>query len=433
MSLSYPESIQFLYALQKQGIKLGLDTIEALLQRLGRPHERYATLHIGGTNGKGSTAAMAAAVLQSAGYRVGLYTSPHLVDFRERIRVNGCAISEATVTDLTAHLRETVEHGLHPTFFEFTTALAFQHFADSDVEVAVVEVGLGGRFDATNVVTPIAAAITNIALDHQNYLGDTIEAIAFEKAGIIKPRVPVVVGRLSSEAAEVIRRVASKQAAPLWTLKRDFRVDGESLAGFHYSGPQLTCPDLFCPLAGTHQLDNVACALALLEVATRWGFRLSDEAIQAGLRELIWEGRLETVEFGPRVVLDGAHNPAAAQAVAAYLATQRIEHPDARIIVVVGMMRDKDREGFLRTVLPHADDMIVTQAQIPRAATVEELLASLGERAHGARTASHPADALQLARSLADPEDLILVTGSLILVGELKALLRGCELSPLRD
>lgn len=432
MPLSYPASIEFLYGLQRHGIKLGLETIQAMLARLGRPHDRYPTLHIGGTNGKGSTAVMAAAVLQAAGYRVGLYTSPHLVDFRERIRVNSDTISEDRVSELTARLQGAAGLVLQPTFFEFTTALAFQYFADSEVDVAVIEVGMGGRYDATNVIAPSVSVITNVALDHQAYLGNTMGAIAFEKAGIIKRGVPVVVGRLCPEAADVIGRIASERKAPLFRLDSDFRVAGDPLEGFRYEGARVSYAGLSCPLPGAHQLDNAACALVMLELAAARGLPHSEDSVRCGLSAVCWEGRLEIAERHPLLVLDGAHNPAAAEAVAAYLAGHRRAHPDSRIIVVIGMMRDKDRERFLRIILPLVDEVVLTQAQVARAASVQELSVSLGERGNSAHLAPLPADALSLARRLASSEDMICVTGSLMLVGELKALLRGCVLSPIR-
>ncbi|MBM4124059.1 MAG: bifunctional folylpolyglutamate synthase/dihydrofolate synthase [Nitrospira sp.] len=430
--MSYPAALDFLYGLQHHGVKLGLAPVHALLAQLGAPQLRYRTLHIGGTNGKGSTAAMAASILQAAGYRVGLYTSPHLVDFRERIRVNGLPIPESAVAGLTERLRDVAVEGAQPTFFEFTTAMAFQYFADCDVDVAVVEVGLGGRFDATNTVLPLAATITNVALDHQDYLGDTVRAIAWEKAGIIKPHVPVVAGRLCREAEDVVAGVASEQEAPLHRWGRDFTAEGEPLTGFHYEGLRVSYDNLSCPLAGAHQLENAACALAFLEVASERGLRVTEADVRAGLLATTWEGRLEVVERGPTLILDGAHNPAAAAVLASYLADYRRSHAGARIILVVGMMRDKDRAGFFRLVLPLADELVLTQAQIPRAASVQELAASLGDWPHVAYRALSPADALAQARRLASFEDLMCVTGSLMLVGEAKALLRGCGLSPIR-
>ena len=429
--MSYPATLEYLYGLQKHGIKLGLEPVLEVLARLSRPQDRYRTVHIGGTNGKGSTAAMAASVLQAAGHRVGLYTSPHLVDFRERITVNGVHIAGPDVIALTDRLREAARPSAL-TFFEFTTAMAFQCFAEAGVDVAVVEVGMGGRFDATNVLTPGVSVITNVALDHQEYLGGTVEAIAFEKAGIIKPRVPLVAGRLSPEAADVIGRIAVERNAPLYRWGREFRADGDPVTGFHYDGLTARYRDLACPLPGAHQLENAACALAALELMDDRHHPVSEPAIRAGLGGTRWEGRLEIVEQAPTVLLDGAHNPAAGEALAGYLSTYRRGHPAARVILVIGMMRDKDREGFFRSLMPLADDVILTQAQVPRASTVRELT-DLAQPWHAASQARVlPADALALARRLATPDDLICVTGSLMLVGEIKALLRGCAVSPIR-
>lgn len=336
------------------------------------------------------------------------------------------------MTALTEQIRGAMDISIQPTFFEFTTALAFRYFADMEVDVAVVEVGMGGRFDATNVLTPLVSTITNVALDHQAHLGSTIGAIAFEKAGIIKPSVPVVVGRLHQEAAGVIEPIAGQRGAPCHRLNVEFKVRGDTIAGFQYEGLKRSHTDLTCPLLGDHQLDNAACALAMLELASGQGLQISEEAVRSGLRAVQWEGRLEIVEHHPLLLLDGAHNPAAAEVVAAHLTRHRRTHPGSRIILVISMLRDKDRKAFLRTVLPVADEVIVTQVQLSRSATVEELRDSLGPWVCAAHTVPSSAEALMLARRLAGPEDLICVTGSLMLVGEVKALLRGCEVSPLR-
>jgi dihydrofolate synthase/folylpolyglutamate synthase len=310
--------------------------------------------------------------------------------------------------------------------------MAFEHFADSGVDVAVVEVGLGGRFDATNVLEPAATVVTTVALDHQEHLGTTVGAIAFEKAGIIKPGVPVVVGRVSDEAAAVLSRVADERKAPLRRLPGDFTAAGLSPAQFRYDGLRVSYDGLACPLDGRHQLDNAACALALLEAASDRGLPVSEEAVREGLRTVRWGGRLETVESRPHVVLDGAHNPDAAAVVADYLAGTRRSRPRSRVLLVWGMMRDKDRGGFLDRLLPYADEVIVTQARGPRATPAQELEALVRARNRTAHVAPDPADALALARRMAAPDDLILLTGSLLLVGEAKAIMLGCGLSPLR-
>ncbi len=430
--MSYESVVEFLYGLQKHGIKLGLENMRLLAARLGEPQRRYRTLHIGGTNGKGSTAAVAAAILQAAGYRVGLYTSPHLVDFRERIRVNGEPIGETQVAELTERIRELVQADCSPTFFEFTTAMAFQHFADAEVDVAVLEVGMGGRYDATNIVEPLVTVITTVALDHEEYLGRTVDTIASEKAGIVKPGVPLIVGSVPAEAFAVIEVVASQRRASVSRLNRDFKVEGESPAGFRYEGVASRYDQLACPLEGRHQLDNAACALAMIEAAAVRGLPVSEPAIRAGLRSVRWEGRLEVIEREPPVLVDGAHNPSAAEALAEYLSRYRRQHPGSRVILVLGMMRDKDHRGFLARLLPVVDEVVLTQADIARAARAEDLRLSLADLIPSAHAVPQAADALALAKRLAAPSDLICITGSLMLVGDIKALLRGCWLSPLR-
>jgi dihydrofolate synthase / folylpolyglutamate synthase len=430
--MTYSSAIEYLYGLQKHGIKLGLETMRTLLSRLGNPERRFRSLHIGGTNGKGSTAAMTAAMLQAAGYRVGLYTSPHLVDFRERIRVNQAMIGEVQMAELTARLQASVPSGLTPTFFELTTALAFLHFAESGVDVAVLEVGLGGRFDATNVVEPEACAITTIALDHQEYLGTTEEAIGFEKAGIIKPGIPVVIGRIDGPAWDVIRQTAADRGAPLMRLGVDFHTAGTGPEEFSYRGRSRQLDRLTCALTGRHQLDNAACAVALLEAAEGRGLSVPDGAVRRGLESVVWEGRLEVMERGPVLLLDGAHNPAAAHVLAKYLTEWCASRPESRVILVLGMMRDKDHAHFVEPFCRLVSEVVLTQVDMARSATVQELRDTIGSRFPLCHVAPGAADALALAKARATAHDLICVAGSLMLVGEVKALVRGCGLSPLR-
>jgi dihydrofolate synthase/folylpolyglutamate synthase len=430
--MTYSSAIEYLYGLQKHGIKLGLETMRTLLGRLGNPERRFRSLHIGGTNGKGSTAAMTAAMLQAAGYRVGLYTSPHLVDFRERIRVNQTMIAEAQVAEFTERLQASVPSDLTPTFFELTTAMAFLHFAESGVEVAVLEVGLGGRFDATNVVEPEACAITTIALDHQEYLGTTEDAIGFEKAGIIKAGVPVVVGRIDGPPWDVIRQTAVDRGAPLTRLGEDFQTIGNGPEAFSYHSRSRHLDGLTCALAGRHQLDNAACAVALLDAAEGRGISVPDGAVRRGLESVLWEGRLEVVERGPVLLLDGAHNPAAAHVLAEYLTEWCASRPESRVILVLGMMRDKDHARFVEPFYRLVSEVVLTQADMARSASVQELRETVGSRFPQCHVAPAAADALALAKARATAHDLICVTGSLMLVGEVKALVRGCGLSPLR-
>jgi dihydrofolate synthase/folylpolyglutamate synthase len=362
---------------------------------------------------------MAAAMLQAAGYRVGLYTSPHLVDFRERIRVNGEMIPESRMAQLTDQLQALHQPELSPTFFEYTTAMAFQHFADSGVDVAVLEVGLGGRFDATNVVTPMACAITTIALDHQAYLGSTLSSIAFEKAGIIKLGVPVVLGRLDDDAWRTIEQVARERQAPVFRIDEHFHTEGEESQQFSYGGVGMRYDGLTCVLAGRHQLDNAACALALLEAAAPQGIVITSEAARTGLQAVSWAGRLEVVDRRPTILLD-------------FLTRADRLHPSRPVILVLGMMRDKDHRGFVEPLKSLVDEVVLTQADLPRSATAQELQSSLGDLLPHPHVMPSLSDAMALARQLATPDGLVCVTGSLMLVGECKAWLRGCGLSPLR-
>lgn len=430
--MSYSPVIEYLYGLQKHGIKLGLDTMRLLLERVGNPERSLRVLHIGGTNGKGSTAAMTAAILQHSGRRVGLYTSPHLVEFRERIRVDGCMITEEQVSALVNRLRAILAPDLNPTFFEMTTAMAFLHFAESKVDVVVLEVGLGGRFDATNVVPePLACAITTIGLDHQEYLGRTEEAIAFEKGGIIKSGVPLILGRIGRAAEDVLSRIAKNLAAPVSQLGRHFHIEPNEAERLVYRGTTHTIDGLCCGLAGRHQWDNAACALALIEAAARAGIQTNETAVREGLRTVSWEGRLEPIEEYPRVILDGAHNLPAARVLAQYLADYASCHPTSRIILVWAMMRDKDHRGFIASLQPVVSEIVLTQTGLARSATVDELRSALDTWPGPVWEAVHPMHALAVAKGRATPHDLICIAGSLMLVGEVKAAVRGCGLSPI--
>ncbi|HEU5393970.1 MAG TPA: folylpolyglutamate synthase/dihydrofolate synthase family protein, partial [Candidatus Methylomirabilis sp.] len=358
--MTYPDALQYLYGLQRLGIKLGLENIRRLLQVLGSPERAFRAVHVGGTNGKGSTAAMLAAVLQAAGFRVGLYTSPHLLDFSERIRVNGEPIGPDAVAPLAAEVRAAVEAAFahapddlpsHPTFFEVTTALAFLHFARLGVEWAVVEVGLGGRYDATNVLAPDLTVITNVAVEHQDLLGESLEAIAAEKAGIVKPGIPLVTAA-AEPALAVLRRACEERRAPLlhvpgaysW-LREAPLPDGQV---FSLRGPGTDRGSLRISLLGRHQLVNAATAVAAVEALREGGLPLPEGAIREGLAAARWPARLQVVGDRPRLLVDGAHNPAACRAVRDFLEG---EAPGRRLLVF-GALKDKDWGQMLEILLP---------------------------------------------------------------------------------
>ena len=428
--MTYAQATEFLFGLRRFGWRLGLETVERLLALLDNPQTRVPSVHIGGTNGKGSTAAMLGAILQAAGYPTGLYTSPHLLDFTERIRVNGASIGATEVTRLTAQLKDLCSAHFthqpipnppsdrlpHPTFFELTTAMAFLHFARQGVKAAVIEVGLGGRFDATNVIIPQVAVVTNVSLEHQEYLGQTLPEIATEKAGIIKGHVPVVTAT-QDESYEVIRRTAEDRGAPLVNIHEAYAytVRESGLAGqtLDLTGPGRRYEALRISLAGRHQAENAVTAVAAAEVLESQGFHLSEAAIRGGLTQARWPGRLQIVSDRPRIILDGAHNPAGAQALAAFL----MEHRAAlnRLIMVFGVLKDKNWEAMLAPLGPLADQMILTHPPADRGADPHELL--MADRyCSKVEIMADPGEGLALARSGARPEDTILVTGSLYTV-----------------
>ena len=402
--MDYPAALAWLYATQLTGIKLGLETISRLLRELEFGTDGGARIiHVAGTNGKGSVCAMLDAVCRAAGYRTGLFTSPHLVSFRERVRLDGYPIPETAVAEGLTHLRElTADWQPQPTFFEYVTALGLDYFRQRRAEIIVLETGLGGRLDATNAVMPVASAITSIDFDHTAWLGDTLTAIAGEKAGIIKPGVPVVTVPQAPEAAEVIARTAREKEAPL-------RFVTEPLASGWWT----------LSLAGSHQRLNAALALAALKAAK---IRADDIACHTGLSLTDWPGRFQRLENG-RIVLDGAHNPAAARRLAH---TWHEEFGDYhRATVIVGILRDKDVPAICRALEPLAARFLAVPVRSPRAASPDELLAALAPVAPGTPARAVPeglAAALEQARAWPEP---ILVAGSLFLVGEALALLTG--------
>jgi dihydrofolate synthase/folylpolyglutamate synthase len=416
--LTYPETLDYLFALHRFGVKLGLEAITNLLQRLDHPQRQYPTLHIGGTNGKGSSAAMVAAMLQAGGYRVGLYTSPHLVDFRERLRVQDEDISEAQVCELTARIRCVADPlGTH-TFFEITTAMAFQYFLDQHVDIAVIEVGLGGRYDATNVLEPLGVLITGIGFDHEMYLGHTLPEIAREKAGIIHHLVPVVLGEMPDSVQPVFETISQQYDAPLYQYGQDFSVSETSPTTFTYRGLRDTIIGLQTNLLGRHQMSNAGCALALLESATAERFPLAVEAIKFGLQHVRWKGRLEIVQHDPMVILDGAHNLLGAGVLFDFLQAQHHHCSDRKIIVVLGMMQDKHHADYIQIIFPLIDTLILTQPSMSRAATVDDLRKVVPRGDVEILAIADPCDAYSQALKMASPSDLICVTGSLFLVGE---------------
>lgn len=440
---SYQSALDYLYSFinfehksldRYQASKIDVDRPRRLLTLLGSPHEQYPAIHIAGTKGKGSVASMCAACLRVAGLRVGLYTSPHLREFRERIRVitpqdTDGRIPEAAFVDHMERARPLIEQSPGITWFEIVTTIAFMHFAAENVDVAVIEVGLGGRLDATNVLTPEVSVITSLSLDHTQLLGDTLAQIAFEKGGIIKPGVPVVVANQKQEALETLERIAAERAAPLTVVGRDWRYRAVREAHGGRQGlivEASTAPELIpvgtefsVALAGEHQLENAAVALAALE-AVRGRFPGLDlHALQEGLATVRWDGRLQVLQEGPErptFVVDCAHNDdSAARLVTALTHDFEYRH----LILIFGAPEDKNVAGMLSRLVPLADHIIMTTANHPRSASPEELAHIVAEMGKPVSVTSTVAEAVTSALAAAEPGDLIVAAGSIIVIGDL--------------
>ena len=413
----YSATLEYLYGLEKSGIVFGLDNIHWILSLIDNPHDLLKTIHIGGTNGKGSVARISSAVLQEAGYRVGCYTSPHLVSFTERIAVDDVQISEAETVELTEFIKgrvEAADPSRRFTFFDFTTALAFEYFRRKKVDLAVIEVGLGGRLDSTNVIHPLVSVVTNVDFDHMDYLGDSINEIAVEKAGILKHGVPCVTGA-EGTSLEVIRE-AAQQKCPLYVLNEAFHYRKTGDQVMSYQGLENAFSDLRINLVGDHQLSNCALALCTLELLARAGFTAKEEAIRLALAGLTWPGRLEKVHTKPLILLDAAHNPHGAKALASYLGTHC---SDRRKILIFGVMKDKNFASMLAELAPLADEILLTRPRTERAALTEDLIPF----ARNATVTETISDALKRAREITGDDDLIVITGSFYTIGEARTLI----------
>jgi dihydrofolate synthase/folylpolyglutamate synthase len=444
---TYEQAIEFLYgrinyeraqpeAYSSSDFKL--DRMRGLLEALAHPEERLPAIHVAGTKGKGSTCSMLAGVLTLAGLRAGLYTSPHLTRLEERFRVAGVQPSPEQLVALVNQLQPVVERldhapaKLHPTYFELATALAWLYFLEQGARVAVLETGLGGRLDSTNLCRPWVTTITNVSRDHMHILGSTVGAIAVEKAGIIKPGVPVVSGCLHPDAMAVMAAIAQDRDAPLWQLNRDITWSWRDPARrlIDVSTPRRTWEALPVPLRGEHQAVNTALAVATLDQLPEAVVTLTPDLVRAGLAATSWPARVELIGHEPTVILDAAHNWASAKALAA---TLEQEFTARRRVLVFACSRDKDYRGLLRQLAPRFDTIIFTRyVDNPRAVDPDELrdhLELLFDRP--AHVVHDPVAAWKLARRLAHATDLIVITGSLFLVGELRELLLDEHKAPL--
>ncbi len=436
--MTYEQAIHFWFGRINYEVKaprpsdLTLDRMRDLLTILGNPQDRYRIIHIAGSKGKGSTSAMLASILEQAGYRTGLFTSPHLCAVEERIQVDGTPISADELTRSIAEIQSLASrHGLEPalTFFEIATALGFLHFARRQVDVAVVEVGLGGRFDSTNVCVPLVAIITSISFDHTQYLGNTLAQIAMEKAGIVKPGRPCLSGVQGKEARAVIEDICRQRAAPLQQIERDFHFRHEpAMIGAKNDTPMRVLvttkrawPALEVNLMGEHQAANAALAVAAVEELVAQGLSISDQAVANGLAQVHWPARLEIISRQPLVLLDCAHNVASAEALVQAIQTSlpRQDLGERRHLIFAGS-NDKDLAGMLRILTPHFDHVALTRfAQSPRSVAPEDLAKMLPDDGSKSIYAS-AAEAWNAVRRQAGAQDMICVTGSVFLAGELR-------------
>lgn len=435
MFQTYKEALDWITKLMPQrGIKPGLSRMEAVLERLGNPQRRLKFIHVAGTNGKGSTCAYLASAIQDAGFDVGMFTSPFLEKYTNRIQYNGEDIPEETVLELANRVRPIAdeleaEYGAL-SMFEISTAIAILYFAKVTYPHYVVwETGLGGRLDSTNVVTPIISVITNVAMDHMDILGDTVEEIAREKAGIIKNGVPVVSAATHPEASAVIRQTAAERKAALYELGDRFRYESrevqEGLQIFDFEGPFRKLDRVRITMNGAHQQSNAAVALMTLEVLRQYyALVIDDEVLYAGLERTQWKGRMEMVSRHPRILLDGAHNADGAKALAEALGTI---YSYRKLVIVLGMMPNKNHPEYLRHILPIVNTLIVTEPDFFKKMPAEELASEArawNEANGGAMSLFLEPDwkqALERARRTAGEDDLIVVAGSLYLLSDVRS------------
>ena len=414
---------------QAAAAKFDLENITVLAERLGRPDRAYPSAHIAGTNGKGSTAAFLESILRYAGFRTGLNTSPHLEKINERIRINGAEISNEAFAETFTRIQLLIEELLatgklraHPTYFECVTAMALESFARERVEFAVFEVGLGGRLDATNIISPAVTIITRIDFDHENFLGHSLKEIAAEKAGILKPSVPVVLAEQRPEAREVVLARAKELGCPVFEPANIFRIDHDSVQNGRVrarvtEADSGTAFEIAPGLAGRFQFQNALNALAAARLLRDRGFQISDDAVTQGIASAIWPGRLEKLQSHPDVYLDGAHNPGAARELALFLEQN---FADRKIWLLYGALRDKAVDEVAGQLFPHAAEVIFTEPRTSRAISAARL-AEIASH-HAARFSVNPnaEQALDDVLSQAAPDDAIFITGSLYLVGQLR-------------
>ena len=407
-----------MYGLRRFGIILGLSTIKNIVKGLKDPQDDFRSIHVAGTNGKGSIASALASILYLSGYKVGLYTSPHLVRFNERIHINNQPISDEDVVAAYEAVKKVHLGKREPTFFEFATAMAFYEFGRQKVDWAVFETGMGGRLDATNIIQPAVSIISNISLEHQMYLGNTIARITGEKGGIIKKNTPVVTGVRQKKAMAVLKEIADSKSAPLYRLGNAFRVRKSKNNTFSYFGIDNVWRNMHTGLPGSYQVDNAALVLAACEVLNKdKTAQITINTIKDGFAQNKWPGRLETVSNSPFILLDGAHNLCAAKALAQFLAK---DFADRKITLIVGILDDKPYSAMLRYLLPVCHKAIITSAKSERAIAPEKLYSIAKEILPDIRIIPDVGEAVKHAVTTTSKDDVICIAGSLYVVGEAK-------------
>jgi dihydrofolate synthase/folylpolyglutamate synthase len=409
----------YLNSLGLHKIKPGLGRIKKLLRSLGNPHEKAPGIIVGGTNGKGSAAAAIAAILRAGGYRTGLYTSPHLIDVTERIRISGREIERSELARILLRVKRAAEKstGGSTSYFETLTAAAFVYFAESGVDFSVLEVGMGGRWDATNVITPLVSVITNVSKDHTDYLGRTIGEIASEKARIIKPGVPAVTCA-RGKALRVIAEYAMRHRTQLRVYGRDFISAGENPDSFDYTGSVWMLKGLSSNLRGHYQTENLSAAISAMEaINEHHGIKIGEKALRKGLGSIDWPGRLQTIRKRPPLILDSAHNPGGAKALAESL---KLMHPSLKFTFLIGMLTDKDHGSFIRELAPIAGKFIATEIESERALSADALARKISRIFPGPVIVER--DYRKAYRDLLKESEPACIAGSLYLTGAIKAI-----------
>jgi dihydrofolate synthase / folylpolyglutamate synthase len=421
----YKTCLDFMYSLRRFGIKLGLDIIRGILKNLGNPQNSYHTIHIAGSNGKGSIASNIASILMSAGYKTGLYTSPHLVRFNERIKINDSYITDKNIVRAYNAVKNANKNAdREATFFEFTTGMAFYEFKKQNVDVAIIETGMGGRLDATNIISPALCIITNISMEHKTYLGNKITDIAKEKGGIIKENTPVITGAKQKNVTLCLENISKQKKAPIYKYRKDFKTKRNKDKTFTYFGLKDVFYNMKTSLLGRYQIDNAALTIAACELLKKDFPNINEESIRCGLQKNVWHGRIELVSKSPLIILDGAHNLAACKELAFFLLNDDEIISGKDITLILGILDDKPYEHIMKILLPACKRVIFTKPIIERAIEPEKLLKTAEKLSFKQEAYIIPnvKDALLYAAKISS-DDAICAAGSLYVVGEAKAYL----------